>query len=491
MGAFWHSFADMAAVESGGELVIDRGEGAHVWDEQGRRYLDATAALWYCNVGYGRAEIADAVRRQLGRLSAYSTFGDVSNRPAIELAERVSALAPVVGSKVFLTSGGSDSIDTATKMARRYWQLLGQTDRTLLVTRERAYHGMHIAGTSLAGIEANALGYGTLVGDVVKVAWDSPDELRAAIAFAGPERVAAFFCEPVIGAGGVFAPPEGYLPEVRAICRESGVLFVADEVITGFGRVGDWFASSRWVLEPDIVTCAKGITSGYLPMGAVIAAPWVAEPFWQRSAGLWRHGYTYAGHATVAAAGLANLDVLERECLPERALALEKELADALAPLASRPLVEEVRAGNGVLAAVQLSTEAIAADPTLPARAVTACRANGILTRALASGGRRCRPGGAPSRHRLRPRRALTAVVEIGPAASGLVADAPEVHHDGEQHQGDYDRPHGDPVVCLERRRTVGGLLGEGVHPRSPPLPACSDGGAVARPSVPGSGGRP
>jgi adenosylmethionine-8-amino-7-oxononanoate aminotransferase len=386
MGAFWHSFADMAAVESGGELVIDRGEGVHVWDEQGRRYLDATASLWYCNVGYGRMEIADAVAEQIRRLAAYSTFGDISNRPAIELAERVGALAPVPDSKVFLTSGGSDSIDTAAKMARRFWQLVGQPERTLFITRQGAYHGMHIAGTSLAGIEANAAGYGALVGDIVKVAWDSPGELRDAIALAGSGRVAAFFCEPVLGAGGVFAPPEGYLAEVRAICRETGVLFVADEVITGFGRVGDWFASVRWNLEPDLITCAKGITSGYLPMGAVIAAPWIAEPFWQQGAGLWRHGYTYAGHATVAAAGLANLDLMEREALPRHALELERALAETLAPLAEHPLVEEVRAGIGVLAAVQLDASAIAEDPALPARAVTACRANGLLTRALATG---------------------------------------------------------------------------------------------------------
>jgi adenosylmethionine-8-amino-7-oxononanoate aminotransferase len=376
----------MAAVEAAGELVVERGDGVHVWDEQGRRYLDATAALWYCNVGYGRTEIADAAADQLRRLAAYSTFGDLSNRPAIELAERVSALAPVPGSKVFLTSGGSDSIDTATKMARRYWQLVGQTDRTLLITRERAYHGMHIAGTSLAGIEANAIGYGTLVGDIAKVAWDSPAELEEAIAFAGPDRVAAFFCEPVIGAGGVFAPPEGYLRSVRQICRDAGVLFVADEVITGFGRVGGWFASSRWDLEPDLIACAKGITSGYLPMGAVIVAPWVAEPFWGAGAGLWRHGYTYAGHATVAAAGLANLDIMEREGLPGRALDLEGSLATALGALGQHPLVEEVRAGTGVLAAVQLDSRAIAADPDLPSRAVAACREHGVLTRALATG---------------------------------------------------------------------------------------------------------
>jgi putrescine aminotransferase len=293
MGRFWHSFADMSSIEANGELVVERGEGVHIWDERGKRYLDATAALWYCNVGYGRDEIADAAAAQLRTLPAYSTFGDLSNRPAIELCERVAALAPVADSKVFLTSGGSDSIDTAAKMTRRYWQLVGQPDRTVFITRERAYHGMHIAGTSLAGIEANATGYGMLVGDVVKIAWDSTDELRDAIALATPGRVAAFFCEPVIGAGGVFAAPAGYLEEVRSICEETGVLFVADEVITGFGRVGDWFASSRWELRPDLVTCAKGITSGYLPMGAVIASPAVAEPFWKPGAGIWRHGYSY------------------------------------------------------------------------------------------------------------------------------------------------------------------------------------------------------
>jgi adenosylmethionine-8-amino-7-oxononanoate aminotransferase len=386
MGAFWHSFADMATLETGGELVLDRGEGAHVWDEHGRRYLDATAALWYCNVGYGRAEIADAARAQLARLPSYSTFGDASNRPAIELAERVSALAPVPGSKVFLTSGGSDSIDTATKIARRYWQLLGATDRTLLVTREGAYHGMHVAGTSLAGIEANAAGYGRLVGDVVKVPWDSAAALREAIEAAGSERVAAFFCEPVIGAGGVFAAPDGYLTEVRRICRETGVLFVADEVVTGFGRVGDWFASSRWELEPDLITCAKGISSGYLPLGAVVAHPRIAEPFWRPGAGMFRHGYTYSGHATVAAAALANLDILEREDLGARALALEGDLAAALSPLADHPLVEQVRAGTGVLAAVQLDSGAMAEDPTLPGRLVAACRTHGVLTRALGIG---------------------------------------------------------------------------------------------------------
>ena len=385
MGRFWHSFADMAAVETGGELVIERGEGVHIWDDRGRRYLDATASLWYCNVGYGRSEIAEAAAAQMKRLAAYSTFGDLANRPAMDLAERVSAFAPVPDSRVFLTSGGSDSIDTATKMARRYWQLVGQPERTVFVNRQHAYHGMHLGGTSLAGIQANVAGHGPLVGDVVTVPWDDADALRRAIERTGPGRVAAFFCEPIIGAGGVFAPPEGYLQAARKACRDLGVLFVADEVITGFGRAGAWFASDRWALEPDIITCAKGITSGYLPMGAVVASPRVAETFFSPGAGVWRHGYTYAGHATVAAAAIANLDIMERERLPGRALDLERRLADALAPLANHALVEEVRAGTGVIAAVQLSVERLK-EPGLAPAVIAACREAGIMTRALATG---------------------------------------------------------------------------------------------------------
>ncbi len=386
MPSFWHPFADMAAVEQGGELTLVRGDGVHVWDDTGRRYLDATASLWYCNVGWGRREIAEAVAAQMLDLPAYSTFGDMTNRPASELAERVAALAPVAGSKVFLTSGGSDSIDTATKMARHYWQLRGEPERTVLIRREKAYHGMHTAGTSLAGIAANATGHGELIEDVVQAPWDDVGALADVITQAGAERVAAFFCEPVIGAGGVFPPPAGYLDGVREVCRDAGVLFVADEVITGFGRCGDWFASSRFGLEPDVVTCAKGITSGYLPMGAVIAAPSVAEPFWAAGAGMWRHGYTYSGHAAAAAAALANLDILEREDLCGRAMGLETALLEVLAPLADHGLVEEVRGGVGVLAAVQVSADAMRADAALPARISAACREGGLLVRPLVGG---------------------------------------------------------------------------------------------------------
>ena len=282
MGNLWHPFSDMGAVERDGEFVIARGEGAYVFDADGNRYLDATAGLWFTNVGHGRTELAEAAATQMAKVAAYSTFGDYTTEPTVALADKLAGIAPVPGSKVFFTSGGSDSVDTAAKLARRYWHEVGQPSRTIVIGRQKAYHGMHYAGTALAGIPGNREGYGELVADAATVAWDSADDLRATIERLGPERVAAFFCEPVIGAGGVYPPPEGYLADVRKVCTEYDVLFVADEVVTGYGRIGgSWFASTRFGLEPDMVTTAKGLTSGYLPMGAVLIAPKVHEPFFQ------------------------------------------------------------------------------------------------------------------------------------------------------------------------------------------------------------------
>jgi putrescine---pyruvate transaminase len=379
--SFWHPFADMAAVDRDGELVLVRGQGATVWDEQGRDYLDATAGLWFVNVGHGRQEIADAIGAQAARLAAYHTFGDLANRPVLDLADRVAALAPVPGSKVFFTSGGSDAVDSAVKLARRYWDQVGQPQRTVIVVREKAYHGMHMAGTSLAGIDDNRRGHGQLDPDVVRVPWDDAAALAKTIDEVGVERVAAFFCEPVIGAGGVFAAGPQYLADVRQVCAERDVLYVSDEVVTGFARTGAWFASTRYGLEPDLLLCAKGITSGYVPMGAVVAAPRVAEPFWAPgTATVWRHGYTYSGHAVAAAAGLVATDIIERERLAERALHLEMLLAETLVPLSHLPAVGQVRAGTGVLAAVQL------VDGSFVAPAVAALRERGVLTRGLWGG---------------------------------------------------------------------------------------------------------
>jgi adenosylmethionine-8-amino-7-oxononanoate aminotransferase len=373
----------MGAVERDGEFIISRGEGAYVFDAEGNRYLDATAGLWFANVGHGRAELADAAAAQMRRIASYSIFGDYVTEPTVELAERLAGIAPVAGSKVFLTSGGSDSVDTAAKLARRYWNEVGRPDKRVMLGRERAYHGMHYAGTALAGIPGNREGYGELVAESATVRWDSADDLRATIERLGPDNVAAFFCEPVIGAGGVYPPPDGYLAEVRKVCAEFDVLFVADEVVTGYGRIGgSWFASTRFGLEPDMVTTAKGLTSGYLPMGAVLIAPHLSEPFFRPGAGVWwRHGYTYSGHAAASAVALANLALVEREGLLDEAARLETTLARALAPLADHERVEEVRAGTGALAAVQLRDhgEALGLAKRL--------RSFGVATRAVGAGG--------------------------------------------------------------------------------------------------------
>lgn len=396
--AFWHPFADMSVV-AGHDLVLASGQGARVTDEQGRSYLDATAALWYCNIGHGRTEIADAVARQMSTIAGYSSFGDLATRSTLDLADRVSALAPMADAKVFLTSGGSDSVDTAVKLVRHYWQVMGAFERTVIITRDRSYHGMHLGGTSLAGIPANRAGYGPLESGIVNVTWDDPQALADAIDSHGADRVAAFFCEPVIGAGGVYAPPEGYLQAVREICRERGVLFIADEVITGFGRTGRWFASEG--LDPDIVLTAKGLTSGYLPMGAVLVGRTVSDPFWRTPGHLWRHGYTYSGHASAAAAALVNIDILEREGLVDRVASLQLALTAALVDVRGHSWVSQVRSGVGLLAAVALDADVVGEDPTVLPRLVSGLRARGILTRLLADGALQISPPFVVSREDL------------------------------------------------------------------------------------------
>ncbi|MFI7665407.1 aspartate aminotransferase family protein [Nocardia sp. NPDC049526] len=386
MGALWHGFADMGAVERDGAFVVARGVGAYIYDQAGTRYLDATAGLWFTNVGHGRAEIADAVAAQLRTVAHYSNFGDFTEPATQELAEKLASIAPVPGSKIFFTSGGSDSVDTAAKLARRYWHELGRPDKTIVVGRQRAYHGMHVAGTALAGIPVNREGYGELMADARTVEWDDAKALLALIEEIGAERIAAFFCEPIIGAGGIYLPPDGYLTEVRRICRDHDILFVVDEVVTGFGRIGgSWFAATRFELEPDLMTTAKGLTSGYVPMGAVFIAPHIAAPFF-RGGVWWRHGYTYGGHAGAAAAALANLAIVEREGLLDEAKRLESTLHAKLAPLAEHPRVAEVRSGLGAVAAIQL------ADPSEGLPFVKTLREHGISGRAAGQGAMQISP---------------------------------------------------------------------------------------------------
>jgi putrescine---pyruvate transaminase len=376
----WHPFAAMGKVD-GHELVLVRGEGSTVWDADGNAYVDATAGLWFANVGHGRAEIAEAAAAQLRTLAAHHVFGDHANEPALELAGRLATLAPIPDAAVFFGTGGGDAVDTAAKIVRRHWTLVGEPQRTVIVSRRFAYHGTNAYGTSLSGIPAVRDGYGTLVGDVAEVAHDDPADLERALDEVG-DRAAGFIGEPMIGAGGVFPPPDGYWPEIERICRERGVLLISDEVISGFGRLGRWFGCERYAFRPDLITCAKGISSGYLPLSATIVSGDVRAPFWDDSAPPFLHGSTYAGHPAACAAALVNLDIIEREGLVERAARLEPMLAELLEPLQDENGVAEVRSA-GLAAAVELDGSVLEADPGAPLAVTLAARRHGVLTRAL------------------------------------------------------------------------------------------------------------
>jgi putrescine---pyruvate transaminase len=379
--AFWHPFADMGAVARD-EFIIDRGEGPWVYDEAGTRYLDGTASLWYANLGHGRTEIADAVAAQMKKIEAYHTFADVSNRPANEICEQLAARAPMPNAKVFLTSGGGDSIEVAAKLARRHFVQAGQPERVHLISRTQGYHGTHGFGTSLGGIEANVTNWGPLVPQISSVPFDSLPALEEEIRRVGPDKVAAFFCEPVIGAGGVFPPPEGYIQGAADLCAEHGILLVIDAVICGFGRLGTWFGVERWPdVKPAMITFAKGVTSGYLPLGGVVVDEQISAPYFDAPGGpMFRHGATYAGHPSVCAAALATIEIYEREDIIRRGQDLEGPLLEALAPLAGHEAASEVRGGTGFLAAVGVK------EPGAVATLAAGARRAGVLVRPLLGG---------------------------------------------------------------------------------------------------------
>lgn len=378
---FWHPQAFMSQVTKD-DLVLARGRGSLIWSDDGREFIDAGASLWYANIGHGDQRIIDAVVAQMQQLETFHCFGQFTNPPTEALTERIVGLAPLGDdAKVFLVSGGSDAIDTAAKLARRYFNVVGQPHRRILISREHAYHGLHGYGTALGWMPANREGYGELDPDVIRASATDYDAVEKIFMNTGPELIAAFFCEPVIGAGGVIFPGEEYLHKVRELCRQHGILFIADEVITGFGRTGEWFASQRWDLQPDMITFAKGVTSGYVPMGGVVISPTIAEPFYADDPALiFKHGMTYSGHATAAAAALANLDVIEADGLLERVRHLEPRLADGLNSLADHRNVEEIRAGTGLLGAVVVG-------PDRGQRMFEALLANGVLSRRVGATG--------------------------------------------------------------------------------------------------------
>jgi putrescine aminotransferase len=383
MTELWRGFANMAAT-AGREVVIAKGRGSTVWDVDGKSYLDSTASLWYMNVGYGRDEIADAVGAQLKELPAFHTFGPFANPPLLKLADKVAGMSAMDGAAVFFTSGGgSDAVDTAAKLARRYWNAIGRPEKQIIISREHGYHGVNAFGTSLQGIPGNRTGYGDLIPHIENIPWGDADALEALLDDHA-DHIAAFIGEPVIGAGGVIPPPEGFWPRVQELCRKHDVLLISDEVICGFGRLGADFGCQRFGVTPDLMTCAKGLTSGYVPMGAVVVSDRVKQPFFSEgSSEMFRHGYTYGGHPGAAAAGLANLAIIEREGLIERVRELEPVLAEAYQErFVGHPMVAEVRS-CGLAAAVEFTPEALAATPGLTEIVSDLALEHGLIGRGL------------------------------------------------------------------------------------------------------------
>ena len=333
------------------------------------------ASLWYFNVGHGRSEIADAVSAQMRTLEAYSCFEPFTNGPADELTAQIAELSPIPDSRVFLCGSGSESVDTAIKFARLAQRMAGHPERTVVISRERGYHGTNLGGTSAQGIAPNRDGWGPLVPEVLQVPSDDIEALSVLMAQRGGE-IAAVLTEPVQGAGGVWPPADGYLAEARALCDRHGALLIFDEVITGFGRLGTWFAADHFGVTPDMITFAKAVTSGYQQVGGVIVGRAVRGPLESDASYLLRHGYTYSGHASSCAAGLVNLAILRDEELLERAEPMGTRLADGLRSLAADGAIDHVR-GAGAVWAIGLRADQ---DATVVRDHMLA---NGVITRAI------------------------------------------------------------------------------------------------------------
>jgi putrescine aminotransferase len=401
---YLHPFTDHKSLAARGTRVITHAEGVYLHDSEGHRILDGMSGLWCVALGYGRRELAEAAYRQMQELPYYNSFFQCANPPAIELADRLARLSPPQFQHAFFTGSGSESNDTMVRMVRRYWELRGQPERQVIISRWNGYHGSTMAGASLGGMKAMHSQGGLPIPGIVHIGqpyWFEcggdldPDEfgLKAAreleqkILEIGPDKVAAFIGEPVQGAGGVIIPPRTYWPEVQRIVDRYGILFASDEVICGFGRTGEWFGCEHFGTRPDFMTLAKAITSGYQPLGALMVADRVAEVL-VGEGGEFFHGFTYSGHPVAAAVANANLEILERERIVER---VRTEIAPYWAArwreLADHPLVGEART-LGLFGALELV-------PRKPSRAFfpergtvgTRCRdlsvKNGLVMRAV------------------------------------------------------------------------------------------------------------
>ncbi|WP_346921195.1 aspartate aminotransferase family protein [Glutamicibacter creatinolyticus] len=367
--ALWPAQAQTSSV-LGRQLVVERGEGSWLYTTDGRRLFDGTAGLWHANVGHSHPELAQAAYEQMLKLETYHIFARYSNDKALALAEQLAAVSPIDRAKLILNSGGSDAIDVACKLARRHWQREGRTSKKIILSRDFAYHGLHGYGTSIAGLEFNREGYGTesLIPETARISFNDPAQVEELINRVGAQNIAALVTEAVQGTGGVNPPAPGYLEAIARLCRENDILLILDEVITGFGRMGTMFAAEYYGLEPDMITFAKGVTSGYAPLGGVMVSPRLWEPFYLDSPDtpIFRHGATYAGHATACAVALKHLEILERDQLVPRVAELESVLRQALEDLAARvEAVTEVRSAGllgGVTLDASLSAEQVCDD---------------------------------------------------------------------------------------------------------------------------------
>ena len=388
-------------------LVVARGEGVYVYDVAGKKYLDSQGGLWCVNVGHGRHEVNRAISEQLEKIAYYSGFADSTNERAIELSHRLMEfLAPENMRNVFFSSGGSDANETAIKLSRQYWKLSGQPERTKFIALRHAYHGVHMGAVSLTGIDANRRPYEPLLPGVFHIdspwlyrnPWtEDPEELGEIVAgqldreiqHQGADTVAAFIAEPVQGAGGVIVPPANFWPLVREVCDKHDVLLISDEVVTGFGRSGSMFGARGWGVKPDIMSLAKGISSGYVPLGATVVNERIADA-WDTDGpeGMIMHGYTYSGHPVACAAALANLDIVEKEDLPANAKAVGAYCLEELQPFVERyPSVGEVR-GKGLMMAIDLVTDKKTRQSIDPAsgfskRLADVAEREGVIVRAV------------------------------------------------------------------------------------------------------------
>jgi adenosylmethionine-8-amino-7-oxononanoate aminotransferase len=305
---------------------------ALLWDDKGNEYIDGIGSLWYCQIGHGRTEMADAVAAQISTLETYSTFDPFTNPLAEEVAQVIASLSPIANSRVFLCGSGSESIDSAMKIARTSQIQSGHPERSVIISRNRGYHGTNYGGTSAQGLPLNKVGYGTLLEGVLQVEADDIEAMSVAFQ-QNKGNVAAVIAEPVQGAGGVWPATREYLEALRRLCDDNGAYLIFDEVITGFGRLGEWFGATYYGVTPDMITFAKGVTSGYQPLGGVITGPAINAALTADPAFFLRHGYTYSGHATVCAAALKNIEIMKREQLVQRAQHVGQRIEAGLAAL--------------------------------------------------------------------------------------------------------------------------------------------------------------